>query len=57
MKEDDLWIKADLAVKVFTTLAEHRGTAMLSDLADKTIEITNKIFQGIQSEETGEVQE
>lgn len=50
MTDEKLWIKAEIAAKVFITLTEHRGTAVLTDLTENTVKITNNIFKGIQED-------
>jgi hypothetical protein len=48
MNEEELKIKADLAARIFDSLAEHKGTGVLDYLISHTVDATNEIWRGIQ---------
>ena len=43
-------LKTQLAMRVFATLAEHKGCSVVRCLAQETIDATNEIFNGISNE-------
>ncbi len=47
MKEKEIELKTKLAASIFASLAEHRGTSIIEYLVRDTIDITNKIYKGI----------